>query len=194
MCCQSSRCGSKWSCCTSCSPAQLQDEFEATNACMYEMEKRLEERFVEVRADVSLASAECKQQTVSETVRTTKLQLDNLQDRLNSRIQGKPHCYVTCHAFSGLLVKTVSLSLCGNTPARCSASVLAVNQDFTACCADEQWTLHRLSKHSTCCAKRCWKERKMASAECVLTQHRSYCPPVLLLQVLAMLTGLNIRL
>ena len=56
---------------------------------MYEMEKRLEERFVEVRADVSLASAECKQQTVSETVRTTKLQLDNLQERFNSRIQGK---------------------------------------------------------------------------------------------------------
>jgi len=49
----------------------LQEEFEATNACVYEMEKRLEERFVEVRADVSLATAECKQQTLSEVVYTT---------------------------------------------------------------------------------------------------------------------------
>lgn len=92
MCCQLLQGGCEGSCCTSYSHAQLQDEFEATNACVYEMEKRLEERFVEVRADVSLASAECKQQTVSEAVRTTKLQLDNLQDRLNSRIQGKAPC------------------------------------------------------------------------------------------------------
>jgi len=70
--------------------ACMQDEFEATNACVYEMEKRLEERFVEVRTDVSLATAECRQQTVSEAVRTGKLQLDNLQDRLTSRIQGLP--------------------------------------------------------------------------------------------------------
>lgn len=67
----------------------LQDEFEATNACVYEMEKRLEERFVEVRADVSLASAECKQQTVTEIARTAKLQLDSLQDRINNRLLGK---------------------------------------------------------------------------------------------------------
>jgi ketosteroid isomerase-like protein len=68
----------------------MQDEFEATNACVYEMEKRLEERFVEVKTDVSLATAECRQQTVSEAVRTGKLQLDNLQDRLTTRIQGVP--------------------------------------------------------------------------------------------------------
>ncbi len=74
----------------------MQDEFEATNACVYEMEKRLEERFVEVRTDVSLATAECRQQTVSEAVRTGKLQLDNLQDRLTSRIQGLPLTH-TCN-------------------------------------------------------------------------------------------------
>lgn len=80
------------SCCTISSLLQswtlLQDEFEASNACAYEMEKRLEERFVEVRADVSLATAECKQQTLSEVVHTTKLQLDNLQERFTNRIQG----------------------------------------------------------------------------------------------------------
>ena len=74
----------------------MQDEFEATNACVYEMEKRLEERFVEVRTDVSLATAECRQQTVSEAMRTSKLQLDNLQDRLTSRIQGLPLTH-TCN-------------------------------------------------------------------------------------------------
>ena len=72
----------------------MQDEFEATNACVYEMEERLEERFVEMRTDVSLATAECRQQTVSEAVRTGKLQLDNLQDRLTTRIQGLPLTHI----------------------------------------------------------------------------------------------------
>ncbi|DBA74957.1 hypothetical protein WJX77_011846 [Trebouxia sp. C0004] len=67
---------------------KTKDEFEATNACVYEMEKRLEERFVVVKTDVSLATAECRQQTVSEAVRTGRLQLDNLQERLTCRIQG----------------------------------------------------------------------------------------------------------
>lgn len=60
------------------------------------MEKRLEERFVEVRTDVSLATAECRQQSVSEAVRTSKLQVDNLHDRLTTRIHGM---YPLTHRF-----------------------------------------------------------------------------------------------
>lgn len=96
----------------------LQDEFEATNACVYEMEKRLEERFVEVRADVSLASAECKQQTVTEIARTSKLQLDSLQDRFNNRLLGK-----LCHPYAFAPASTLFLkpSLRLVSHAKCSS-------------------------------------------------------------------------
>ncbi len=89
----------------------MQDEFEATNACVYEMEKRLEERFVEVRTDVSLATAECRQQTVSEAVRTGKLQLDSLQDRLTSRIQGLP---LTHHLDRLCMCHAATCPMCGS--------------------------------------------------------------------------------
>ena len=81
----------------------VQDEFEATNACVYEVERRLEEQLAEVRSDVSLASAECRQQALTEAVRTSKLQLDNLHDRLITRIQGTTPSVTSCmHAYSGL--------------------------------------------------------------------------------------------
>ena len=75
----------------------MQDEFEASNACVYEMEKRLEERFVEVRSDVSLATAECRQQTLNEAVRSSKVQVESLHARLTARIQGMPPNSHTCH-------------------------------------------------------------------------------------------------
>lgn len=68
----------------------MQDEFEATNACVYEMERRFDEKLAEVRSDVSLASAACRQQALSEALRTSKLQLDSLHDRLTTRLQGTP--------------------------------------------------------------------------------------------------------
>ncbi|KAL3133626.1 hypothetical protein ABBQ32_008144 [Trebouxia sp. C0010 RCD-2024] len=67
---------------------KAKDEFEASNACMYEMEQRLDERLVEIRTDVRLATGACRQQALSEAVRTSKLQLDSLHDRLITRLQG----------------------------------------------------------------------------------------------------------
>ena len=54
------------------------------------MEQRFDERLAEVRSDVSLASAACRQQALSEALRTSKLQLDSLHDRLITRLQGIP--------------------------------------------------------------------------------------------------------
>ena len=72
----------------------MQEDFEATNATVYEVEKRMEERLTEVRTDVSLATAECRQGALSEALRSSKLQLDSLQDRLTLRIQGILHFHM----------------------------------------------------------------------------------------------------
>ena len=57
---------------------------------MYEMERRIDERLVEMRSDVRLATGACRQQALTEAVRTSKLQLDSLHDRLITRLQGNP--------------------------------------------------------------------------------------------------------
>ena len=67
----------------------------------------MEERFVEVRTDVHLATAEWRQQTLSEAARSSKQQLDNLQERLATRIQGAPS---TPH--QGSLLVCVSSLVC----------------------------------------------------------------------------------
>ena len=72
----------------------MQEDFEATNATVYEVEKRMEERLTEVRTDVSLATAECRQGALSEALRSSKVQLDSLQDRLTLRIQGTLHFHM----------------------------------------------------------------------------------------------------